>query len=213
MKKILVTLLFGFMTLGGARANDAATVSRPPLNPARSLFDNPIDTTEPKLVAPYVSLRIGGASLSIDGDNYFGGAYAGAVGARITAAEDMAVRIEGEFGLFSFSDSIMPGGNEKNPMTFMANVYLDLLTDHRIKPYVGGGVGFTNHNDRIRAGGWRVLSAFEAELVWGLYGGIGFNLTRDGMLTGDVGVRYTYTTMWGYSVSAMTYNVGARFTF
>ena len=98
-------------------------------------------------------------------------------------------------------------------MTFMANAYLDFLTDHKLKPYVGVGIGFTNHNDRIRGGGFQALTAFESELVWGLYGGVGFNLTRNGLLAGDIGLRYTYAHMWGYSVQNMTYNAGLRFTF
>ena len=208
MKKLLAIILFSV----GIAAASADSTTRTPLGAARPMSEFKMPD-EPKTIAPYISGRIGGASLSIDDNNYFGGTYAGAMGARFIVDEDMAVRIEGEFGILSFGDSIQPNGSAKNHMTFMANLYLDLMTDQIVKPYVGVGVGFTNYNDRVQAGGARVLSAFEAELIWGLYGGIGFNLTKSGALAGDVGVRYSYASIWGYSVASMTYNAGLRFTF
>jgi len=212
MRKILIATIFTTL-IGGAYANTTPDPQRAPLNPPRSMFTDPVTFEEPKIIAPYVSLRIGGSSLRIDDNNHFGGTYAAAVGARFIVAEDLAFRVEGEFTLHSFSSSIQPGGHERNPMTYMVNAYLDFLTDHRIKPYVGVGIGFTNHNRHIRAGGWQMLSAFESELAFGLYGGVGFNLTESGMLMGDIGVRYTYADMWGHSVSNMSYNAGIRFTF
>jgi len=212
MKKLLLAI-FVTSSVIHLPSSIRAAEHRAPINPPRSVFTDPVQFDEPRMVAPYVSVRVGGSSLRIDGESHFGGAYAAAVGARIIAAEDLAIRIEGEFAINSFSDPVQPGGGESTPMTFMANAYLDFMTDHIIQPYLGVGIGFTNHNNRLRGGGFQMLTAFESELVFGLYGGVGFRLTRDGALMGDVGVRYTHASMWGYSVQNMTYNAGLRFTF
>ena len=70
MKKLLITI-FITSSLIHHPSSIRAAEHRPPLNPARSLFDDPIDTSEPRTIAPYVALRVGGASMRVDGDSHF----------------------------------------------------------------------------------------------------------------------------------------------
>ena len=183
-----------------------------------------------RVIAPYISGRIGVGSLNVEGgDSVLGFEnYGVAVGARWQGAY-LALRGEGEFGISNFSDTYSTGGFptsieselEQNFQTYMANFYVDFFTNYRIKPYLGAGIGMIRVDETRSLSTHNLVTGVTTPgatydfsgngMVYGLYGGFGFNITRG--LSADVGARYQTATIEGTGLDIITLNTGLRYTF
>ena len=196
MKKFLIVPMLGILA-GAAYADE--------------------EVAEQNAVSPYAAFRVGVGGLGIsDGgqDGRNGGlTLAGAVGARIKINNDLAFRVEGEAELGSFSNTQGLLEVEQNTVTFMANAYIDFMTSYRLKPYVGFGIGTTLIQEEMSVFGIRLYDESTSGFTYGLYGGVGFNLTDTGNVLGDVGVRYRRFSAWDANINIFTVNAGLRVVF
>jgi len=161
----------------------------------------------------YISFRAGGGEfydpawgVSANGGLALGAAF----GRRFKLADELAVRTETEIGYGTFGRKIGSVELDQRTISFMGNIYFDFLTSYKVKPYVGFGAGMLNLRDK-----WSdiTIEFNSTEFAYGLYGGIGFNLTASGSVMGDVGIRHINSTSYGASISMTTVNAGARFMF
>jgi len=181
--------------------------------------------TETGSISPYVATRAGLGLLSSSGvDTLTGPSLGAAAGAKFALENNMAVRVEGEFGYNSFSekDSIDMYGttvsidSTYSPMTFMANAYFDFMTDYKLKPYVGAGAGIANFDIKVKTsvmGMSGTASGSQSGFTYGLYGGVGFNIVEDGSVAGDVGVRYVSMSIESETFNVLSFNAGVKYMF
>ena len=181
-------------------------------------------------ISPYIGGRVGFQTLTQDGSDTAntGLSYAGAIGAR-WKGEIMNLRGEIEYSLASFSneDESYPGPSTTlktefkfNPTTYMANFYADFLTNYKIRPYLGAGLGMVDWDWSLKtdlhynSGVVVPISDYNYSkngFIYGLYGGIGFNMVAG--LDGDIGMRYTATTIENVGFWLLSLNFGLRYTF
>ena len=175
------------------------------------------EAVEPKIIAPYLSLGVGAGALTAQGQDGSNGGVSlnGAFGARFILNDQVSARAEVELSVGAFTGDLAFGNTvHHTPVAFMTNYYLDLLTGFRLKPYVGFGVGFMSLNEEMKtASGWTVYSENDSGFAYGLYGGIGFNLTSSGNVMGDLGLRHVSAQLFGHTIQTTTFNLGARFVF
>ena len=188
------------------------------------VFAGASEAVEKRTLTPYVSFRFGGGIMSVGEERDIGGASFGfAVGLERALTDNMAVRVEAESSFNRFE-----GVAERNirgtpemfevihvPRTYMANAYLDFLTDRRLRPYIGFGVGAMSQSEGIEAqsDGFLPFKVFDLGVAVGLYAGVGFNLTSSGNFIGDVGVRHVVSSFVGADVSMTNFNFGWRRVF
>ena len=245
MKKILFLTLF--------LTNAAIAV---PVHSWNDSTPNAPTPEEKSLIDPYVSLRAGFSQMSLTAQGIRGqsnGASAAvALGFRFKLMDDIDIRAEGEFtyGFYSNRDRtvencfvpVSPGAGAgdlvpcdvqhdltETQRAFMANIYIDFLTNSKIRPYVGFGLGSMDINAEMTVsglgdymifppGGGGQITGFDIQLrtnfTYGLYAGIGFNLTDSGSVIGDLGIRYLATSINNNaSLSTTSYNLGIRIPF
>lgn len=150
---------------------------------------------------PYVSLQ-GGASFLSDADNVGGGisiessfetgfGLAAAVGYGI---RNSAIRVEAEVsyrrndfdkltitndgGDGSFNDLSFVADGNISALGVMANVFYDFRLGHRVKPYVGGGIGVARLSiDNAAILGGTVVDDDDTVFAYQVGGGVGFEVT------------------------------------
>jgi len=172
-------------------------------------------------ITPYASVRIGLGAVSADAIGYnLGGTSLGlAFGGKITLTDTINARGEFEIGMGSFAHEKRYYWNgrledkfndELSMTTFMLNAYVDFLTDSRIRPFVGVGLGMSRNSIEFRDRAfstvtgallWDVKDEFsDTSFIWALHGGVGFNITERWNM--DVGIRYSST-----EIHSNTFNI------
>ena len=102
-------------------------------------------------------------------------------------------RIEGEYIYRDDIDEEYPTGRStyKSSLesdSFMANIYLDLMPNYWISPYVNGGIGITRLDLSNQDPGGDKVTYSEDNFTWALGGGLSIRLNR--CLNIDAGYRY-----------------------
>ena len=232
MKKLALATMMIFMT-AAAQAEYYRTASGRvkwrdlgPSSNNRYVESTPKSEDSNLIITPYASLRAGFAQVSIDSFNGFDNGASGAValGLKFKLNDRFNIRFEGEavynlyrggpFEMYPGTWSAFIYNIETSQRVFMANFYIDFLTDQIIKPYLGFGVGAMNiaaDIEVIQGGFLDQRLSQSGSLTTGFYGGFGFNITSDGSAIGDVGVRYLNAQVLGLTVSSISYNLGVRF--
>ena len=170
-------------------------------------------------ISPYLSL-IGGYGILNDSDivangmsgesSYDSGiAIEGAIGVKFDKGMDIfPVRVEAAFSHQSNDDD---DGDAVKIMSYMGNVYLDILTGTSFTPYIMGGLGFANVEGTVGAG----LGKHGDDLFAGQLGaGVGYALTDHIIL--DLKYKYFATEDYEYSdgVNKLTVDIsGHQFLF
>jgi len=196
--------------------------------PAPPIFQQaamPEDNSKSSGLEVYAAFRVGGGSLSFDvpnTDDMTGMAFGGALGF-IIRGDHNDFRIEAEVSRNSFTaehriPGLVPGSSiiaetEAVATTFMVNAYIDLMASTAFRPYVGFGIGVVQAQESATAFGITISGEVQTETVYGLYAGVGFDLSKSGRMVGDVGVRYLIATVESVDISALTFNAGLRIMF
>jgi len=184
------------------------------------------ESAEPRAIqtfAIYMAGRFGWITPTwYEGGEYshWGNAIAGAVGARLKVSNNLVLRAEGEYSVFWFENLGVAVCNSSGTFchsqsgdqgveTIMGNLYLDLLTSYKLKPYIGAGCGYM---DSKITSFW-VDDRRDYGNIYGLYTGVGFNLSKRGGATVDLGMRYLSMRIQEAHAEFISFNAGVRFTF
>lgn len=126
-------------------------------------------------------------------------------------------RIEGEYIYRDDIDDEYAIGRGKYKSTlesdsFMANVYLDLMPNYWVSPYIMGGIGITRIDLSNQDSGAEKVTYSEDNFTWALGGGLSVRLNR--CLNIDAGYRYLDMGDIGKAnINAHEVYGGLRFTF
>jgi opacity protein-like surface antigen len=191
----------------------------------------------------YATLGLGGAwpqnvtgsttilGVNVDGDYSLGGGFAAEVGAgydfgvvrtELTYLYNHATLNSLNASALgqSITASISDGGVNTNSV--LASAYVDIPTNSRWVPYVGGGLGYTNVSwgaYNATAAGVTVTQASGSQGVFGYQGKVGLSYLAS--KTTDVFVEATYQGTAGFTVDSVNYDplsswgarLGARYRF
>ena len=201
MKRVLLasTALAVFAGAGQAQAGDDLYLSV--LGGANFLSDSSFSTTDG-------GGECGGETCSFATDADTGFAIGGAIGTRLDKwVKNLRVEMEASYrrndigGLFTEDGGETAGFIDGNMSTFavMANAWYDIDVGHKVRPYVGGGVGWGRMNGDAQfvettCGGGECGLGTETEtdsnsgFAWQLGLGINYEVMPDV----DVGIGYRY---------------------
>ncbi len=126
-------------------------------------------------------------------------------------------RIEGEYIYRDDIDEEYRSGRSTSKSSlesdsFMANIYLDLMPNYWISPYLNAGIGITRIDVSIQDPGAEKVTYSEDNFTWMLGGGLSLRLNR--CVNIDAGYRYLdMGDINKANINAHEWYGGLRFTF
>ncbi|MBU0483302.1 MAG: outer membrane beta-barrel protein [Proteobacteria bacterium] len=173
----------------------------------------------PAMAEHYVAWKVGASLMEID--NVEGaGTYASETVSSSSAEDEVfvcsmaygynqkPVRLEVEFSLrsafdysadyiFSSDTAVGSISSSVNSHTIFTNVYIDLLPQKDIVPYVGGGIGISSNTWDWKTSGWWNDQESSNEFAWNVGGGVAIKLSSHLMFD----LNYRYIDLGGVKIS------------